>query len=167
MALADITALAGTSTPLAVTMTQASLELAAHDRHRDLDGARQRSINAGLAASTDVSAQAFSATSAHRRSTTSCSVCPGLTVQQPGSQQDRSIVVGGVQPYETQVLVDGHPLAQGQYGVWVSTYFPSFLIGSAEVQSGPGNTTPFANLAVGGTANLLTAGFTKPRRTLR
>ena len=78
-----------------------------------------------------------------------------------GSQQDRTIVVGGVQPYETQVLIDGHPIALGQFGVWVSTYFPSFLIGSAEVQSGPGNTTPFANLAVGGTANLVTPGFTK------
>jgi hypothetical protein len=43
----------------------------------------------------------------------------------------------------------------------VSTYFPSYLIGGFETQSGPGNTTPFANLAVGGTANLLTPAFTK------
>ena len=67
---------------------------------------------------------------------------------------------GGVQPYETQVLVDGHPLALGQYGVWVSQYFPSFLIGGVEAQSGPGNTTPFANIAVGGTV----AGITTELR---
>jgi hypothetical protein len=78
-----------------------------------------------------------------------------------GSQQDTSIIVGGVQPYETQVLIDGHPLALGQYGVWVSTYYPSYLIGGVETQSGPGNTTPFANLAVGGTVNLLTPSFTR------
>ncbi len=39
-------------------------------------------------------------------------------------------------------------------------YFPSYLIGGVEVQSGPGNTTPFANLAVGGTANILSPAFT-------
>jgi hypothetical protein len=38
--------------------------------------------------------------------------------------------------------------------------FPSYLIGGVETQSGPGNTTPFANVAVGGTVNLLTPGFT-------
>lgn len=59
------------------------------------------------------------------------------------------------------MLIDGHPLALGQYGVWLSQYFPSYLIGGVETQSGPGNTTPFANIAVGGTANLLTPSFTQ------
>jgi outer membrane cobalamin receptor len=82
-------------------------------------------------------------------------------VQKLGTQQDTSIVVGGLQPYETQVLIDGHPIALGQYGVWLSQYFPSYLIGGVETQSGPGNTTPFANIAVGGTVNLQTIDFTK------
>jgi len=86
---------------------------------------------------------------------------PDVTIQHMGSQQDTSIIVGGVQPYETQVLIDGHPLALGQFGVWVSQYYPSYLIGGVETQSGPGNTTPFANIAVGGTVNLLTPAFTK------
>jgi hypothetical protein len=59
------------------------------------------------------------------------------------------------------VLIDGHPIALGQYGVWLSQYFPSYLVGGVETQSGPGNTTPFANIAVGGTVNLQTIGFTK------
>ncbi|HEY5350643.1 MAG TPA: TonB-dependent receptor, partial [Candidatus Lustribacter sp.] len=158
VALADITAAAGTATPLAVTMTQASLE-SLQTIGKVTTTTRGSSINAGPAASTIVSAQAFSDLQAPQINAVLQRV-PGLTVQQMGSQQDRSIVVGGVQPYETQVLIDGHPLALGQYGVWVSTYFPSFLIGSAEVQSGPGNTTPFANIAVGGTANLLTPAYT-------
>src|ERR1019366_1710771 len=86
---------------------------------------------------------------------------PDVTLQHMGSQPDVSIVLGGVQPYETQVLIDGHPLALGQYGVWTSQYFPSYLIGGVETQSGPGNTTPFANIAVGGTVNLQTVDFTR------
>jgi hypothetical protein len=86
---------------------------------------------------------------------------PDVVVQKLGTQQDTSIVVGGLQPYETQVLIDGHPIALGQYGVFLSQYFPSYMIQNVETQSGPGNTTPFANLAVGGTVNLQTIGFTK------
>jgi outer membrane receptor for ferrienterochelin and colicin len=86
---------------------------------------------------------------------------PDVNIERMGSQPDTAIIVGGAQPYETQSLIDGHPVALGQYGVWLSQYFPSFLVGGAEVQSGPGNTTPFANIAVGGTVNLLTPAFTK------
>ena len=86
---------------------------------------------------------------------------PDVTIEHMGSQPDTTIIVGGVQPYETQVLIDGHPIALGQYGIFSTQYFPSWLLGGVEVQSGPGNTTPFANLAVGGTANLLTTGFTR------
>jgi hypothetical protein len=163
VALSDVTAAAGTSTPVTVTMTQVSLEsLSTIGTVTTRSGGS--SINAGPAQASIVSAQQF----ADLQSPTINDVLqrvPGLTIQQMGSQQDRTIIVGGFQPYETQVLVDGHPLAQGQYGVWVSTYFPSFLIGSAEIQTGPGNTTAFANLAVGGTANLLTPGYTKKTHT--
>jgi hypothetical protein len=85
---------------------------------------------------------------------------PDVVIEKMGTQADTSIVVGGLQPYETQVLVDGHPIALGQYGVWLSQYFPSYLIGGAETESGPGNTTPFANVAVAGTVNLTTPSFT-------
>jgi hypothetical protein len=85
---------------------------------------------------------------------------PDVVIQKMGSQPDTTIVLGGVQPYETQVLIDGHPLSLGAYGVWLSEYFPSFLLSGVETQVGPGNTTPFASTAVGGTANLLTPNFT-------
>jgi len=45
--------------------------------------------------------------------------------------------------------------------VFLAQFFPTYLLGGAETQSGPGNTTPFANIAVGGTVNLLTPAFTK------
>jgi hypothetical protein len=159
VALPDVVAATGTSTPLAVTMTQASLN-SLQTIGTVTSTTSGSSINAGPAQTTVIPGQAFQDL-ADPQINSVLQRIPGLTIQQMGSQQDRTIVVGGVQPYETQILIDGHPLAQGQNGVWVSTYFPSFLIGSAEVQSGPGNTTPFANLAVGGTANLVTPGFTK------
>jgi outer membrane receptor protein involved in Fe transport len=121
---------------------------------------RGNSINTGPASSNYIPASAFSALGSPTINDV-LERAPDVTIQQMGSQQDRSIVVGGVQPYETQVLIDGHPLALGQFGVWVSTYYPSWLIGGIETQTGPGNTTPFANIAVGGTANLLTPSFTK------
>ena len=164
VSLSDVTAISGTSTPVTVTMTQVSLESLSTIGTVTSTSRGGSSINTGPASSTTISAKQFSDLQAPQINDVLQRV-PGLTVQQMGSQQDRSIVVGGVQPYETQVLVDGHPLALGQYGVWVSTYFPSFLIGSAEIQSGPGNTTAFANLAVGGTANLLTPGYTKKTHT--
>lgn len=85
---------------------------------------------------------------------------PGLTVQHLSSQPNTSLSLAGSQPYETQVLIDGHPFTMGRQGVWYSQYFNTFLISSVETQSGPGNTTPFANTAVGGTVNIVTPGFT-------
>ncbi len=116
-------------------------------------------INTGAASSSYVPGQTF-AEVANPQINDVLQRLPDVTLQHMGSQPDTTIVVGGVQPYETQVLVDGHPLALGQFGVWLSQYFPSYLIGGAETQSGPGNTTPFANIAVGGTVNLLTPSFT-------
>lgn len=84
---------------------------------------------------------------------------PEVTIQHMGSQPDTSIVLGGAQPYETQVLFDGHPLSMGQFGVWLSEFYPSFLLAGAETQMGPGNTTPLANTAVGGTIDLVSPGF--------
>jgi hypothetical protein len=86
---------------------------------------------------------------------------PNVNIARTSGEPDTAIVVGGAQPYETQTLIDGHPVALGQFGVWLSEYFPSYLVGGAEAQSGPGNTTPFANLAVSGTVNLITPGYTK------
>ncbi len=161
VALAAITAAPGTTTPVAVTMTQADLT-SLRTIGSVTSTTRGSTINTGPAASSFLSAETIANYAAPQINDV-LQHLPDVTIQQMGSQPDKSIIIGGVQPYETQVLVDGHPLALGQYGVWVSTYFPSWLVGGIETQSGPGNTTPFANLAVGGTANLLTPSFTSKR----
>jgi outer membrane cobalamin receptor len=160
VSLGDVAAVAGGSAPLTITLSQADLSslrtigtVTAYGR----GGAS--SINAGAAVTGYISAQSF-ANIADPQMNDVLQRIPDVTIQRMGSQQDTSIIVGGAQPYETQVLVDGHPVALGQYGVWLSQYFPTYLIGGVETQSGPGNTTPFANLAVGGTVNILTPSFT-------
>jgi hypothetical protein len=156
----DITVAPGASVPLAVTMSQQSLtSLQTIGSVSSAAYASSVRINTGAASSTVVGAQAF-VNSSNPQINDVLQHIPDVVIQKLGTQQDTSIVVGGMQPYETQVLIDGHPIALGQFGVWFSQYFPSFMIGSVETQTGPGNTSPFANLAVGGTANLQTPGFT-------
>jgi len=159
-ALNDVAVVAGSSQPLAITLTEQNLS-SLRTIGRVSTGARDASsINTGAATSTYISAQAFQDL-ANPQINAVLQRIPDITVQHMGSQQDTSIIVGGLQPYETQVLIDGHPIALGQYGVWLSHLFPNYLVGGVETQSGPGNTTPFANIAVGGTVNILTPTFTQ------
>jgi Carboxypeptidase regulatory-like domain/TonB dependent receptor/TonB-dependent Receptor Plug Domain len=159
--LNDFAVVAGTSVPVGITLNEPNLtSLRSIGSVSSTSRGGGSAINTGAAASSFLSAQAFADTGNPQINDVLQHV-PSVTIQHMGSQQDTTIIAGGVQPYETQVLIDGHPLALGQYGVWVSQYFPSFLIGGVETQTGPGNTTPFANIAVGGTVNLLTPSFTK------
>ena len=157
----DAAVVAGSSVPLTITLAAENLSSLQTIGHvttppRGTNG----SFNTGAATSTYVPAEVFS-NLANPQINDVLERIPDVTIQHMGSQQDTAIIVGGLQPYETQVLIDGHPIALGQYGVWLSHLFPSYLIGGVETQSGPGNTTAFANIAVAGTVNLLTPSFTQ------
>ncbi len=156
--LNDITVIAGASQPLSVTLSALDLS-SLQTIGRITTGRNGGTINSGAAVQSVVTAQAFQNYPSPQINDVLQRI-PDVVIQKLGTQQDQAIVVGGLQPYETQVLIDGHPIALGQYGVWFSQYFPTFLVGSVETQSGPGNTTPFANIAVGGTANIQTPAFT-------
>ena len=156
----DVVVAAGTSVPLSVTISEQNLTSIRTIGSVTAAGRGGATINTGAATQSFVSGQEFAAV-ANPQVNDVLQRIPDVVVQKLGTQADTSIVVGGLQPYETQVLIDGHPIALGQYGVWLSQYFPSYLIGGVETQSGPGNTTPFANIAVGGTVNLGTIDFTK------
>jgi hypothetical protein len=156
--VSDMSVAQGTTQPLTVTLS--ALDLSSLRTIGSVQSSRGgAAINTSAAQINVVSAQQF-ANYATPQINDILQRIPDVVIQKLGTQQDQSIVIGGLQPYETQVLIDGHPIALGQYGVWFTQYFPSFLLGSVETQSGPANTTPFANIAVGGTANLLTPAFT-------
>ncbi len=159
--LSDVVATTGTSVPLNVSLSQADLtSLRTIGQVSSTTRGGGSSINTGAATSSYASAQTFANLAAPQVNDV-LQRLPDVTIQHMGDEPDTTIIVGGGQPYETQILMDGHPITVGQNGAWSSQYFPSYLIGGVETQSGPGNTTPFANIAVGGTANFVTPAFTQ------
>ena len=58
--------------------------------------------------------------------------------------------------FETASLIDGHPLAVGDFGDYVTTFLNSFMLGSVEVIKGPGVMSPETNYAINGTVNFRT-----------
>jgi hypothetical protein len=159
--LANVVATGGTTQPVSVSLNAQDLSsLRTIGSVSSTSRGGGSAINTGAASSSFVSGQVFTDV-ANPQINDVLQRTPDVVLQHMGSQPDTTIVVGGVQPYETQVLIDGHPIALGQFGVYLSQYYPSYLVGGLETQVGPGNTTPFANIAVGGTVNLLTPAFTQ------
>ena len=156
--LSDVAVFIGEAQPVTITMTLADLT-SLRTIASVSTGARASAINTGAASSSYLPGVEVS-NLANPQINDVLQRIPDAVIQKQGSQPDTTVVLGGVQPYETQVLIDGHPLSLGEFGVWLTEYFPSFLLSGVETQVGPGNTTPFASTAVGGTANLLTPGFT-------
>lgn len=58
--------------------------------------------------------------------------------------------------FETASLIDGHPLAVGDFGDYVTTFLSSYMLGSVEVIKGPGVMAPETNYAINGTVNFRT-----------
>jgi len=159
--LADLAITAGAPSPLAVSLQPVDLSsLRTIGSVQSTSRSGGSAINTSAATADFLSGTAFQDEAAPQINDV-LQHLPDVTLEHMGDEPDTYIIVGGAQPYETQTLIDGHPLALGQNGAWSSTYFPSYLLGGVETQAGPGNTTPFANIAVGGTVNLLTPGFTQ------
>lgn len=153
----DVAVLAGSTVPVQVVLQQSDLS-SLRTIARVVSSARS-SINTGAAALSIASRQEFSNLASPLINDVVQRI-PGTVVEHGSSSPNTSLSLGGSQGYETQVMLDGHPLSAGRYGVWFSQFFNSFLVQNVETEIGPGNTTPFAGTAVGGTANILTLGYT-------
>lgn len=147
----------GETVPVSVTLIRASLSSLRTIAR--VSTSAHSSINTGAAAQTFTTREEFT-TLANPQINNVVQRIPGAIVERGSSSPNTSISLGGTQPYETQMLLDGHPLSAGRYGVWFSQFFSSWMLQGVETETGPGNTTPFAGTAVGGTVNLLTPGFT-------
>ncbi len=154
--LSNVTVFSGETQQLAVVLVRPSLSSLRTIARITASGASR--INVGAAASSFQSQQAIIDLASPSINAVVARI-PGAVVTHGSSSPNTSISLAGSQNYETQVLLDGHPLSAGRYGVWFSQFFNSFLLSGIETQQGPGNTTPFAGTAVGGTANLVTLGF--------
>ena len=154
----NLALVAGQTVPLAVSLTEADLSSLQTIARVSVRG--RSSINTGAAASTFVAREEI-VNLANPQINDYVQRIAGASIERGSSSPNTSISLAGSQPYETQVLIDGHPLSGGRYGTFFSQFVGSYLLSGIETQIGPGNTTPFAGTAVGGTANLLTPSFTK------
>jgi outer membrane receptor protein involved in Fe transport len=89
-----------------------------------------------------------------------------LLEEQPGVEITRvdsgalgsnsNISLRGVNPYETQVLIDGHPVSGGTNGSYLIQFLNPLILSDVEIDKGPGaNGNTVAN-AVGGSVNFRT-----------
>ena len=97
---------------------------------------------------------------------------PGIIAQYPGGTANPSApasvsypVIRGALPYETESLIDGHPLANQSYGDFVITYLNPWLLQGIEVVKGPGASSTQDNNAINGTVNFRTLEPTAKRQS--
>jgi carboxypeptidase family protein/TonB-dependent receptor-like protein len=72
----------------------------------------------------------------------------------PASEQTPQI--RGALPYETESLIDGHPVSVGSAGTYSPNLINPFLLQSAELVKGPGSMPVEINYAINGTINYIT-----------
>ena len=149
----------GTTTTLAVRMQQqtfSSLRTIASVRTNG------RGINTTPASVDVVTTQTFQ-DQAQPQVTRVLNQIPGMQISFPSNSANAAapgaITVPNIRAatsYETASLIDGHPIAVGQYGDNVTTFLNSFMFGNIEVVKGPGADAPEVNNAIGGTVNFRT-----------
>ncbi len=155
----NVSLVSGQSLPMTVSLTAADLSSLSTIARVSARG-RSSSINTGAAATAFVDRTEIT-NLANPQINDYVQRISGAVVSHGSSSPNTTISLAGSQAYESQVLLDGHPLAGGRYGSFFSQFVGSYLLGGIETQMGPGNTTPFAGTAVGGTANLVTPSFTR------
>jgi hypothetical protein len=88
---------------------------------------------------------------------------PGIVIDHPGTSATNAAAgaitfpsIRGGTGYETASLIDGHPLAVGNFGDYVTTFLDANVLQSVELIKGPGAAAPEVNYAIGGTVNFRT-----------
>jgi outer membrane receptor protein involved in Fe transport len=157
-----IAVVSGESAALVTTLTQASLTTIGHV-----------TVSSASTSVSDSAASSTRLTDATIRSQGQDQVVnlldqlPGVEVLRVGGGSNEpganaSISIRGAQPYESQILIDGHPvntIGNGAYG-FNTTFINSILLSGIEVSKGPGNMPNTVTDAVGGTVNFQTAPIT-------
>jgi len=98
---------------------------------------------------------------------------PGIVIDHPGTNANNAAPgaitfpsIRGSLGFETASLIDGHPLAVGNFGDYVTTFLNSYVLSGVELIKGPGAAAPEINYAIGGTVNFRTLDPT-PKLTRR
>jgi len=90
---------------------------------------------------------------------------PGVELQRfssggaPGA--NTNLAIRGADSYETQTLIDGHPVNGGSFGSFLIQFLNPLLLDDIEIGKGPGTFGNTIGSAVGGTANFRTPTITR------
>jgi outer membrane receptor protein involved in Fe transport len=76
----------------------------------------------------------------------------------PGA--NTNVAVRGASTYETQTLIDGHPITGGRFSTLLIQFLNPLVLGSIEVDKGPGVFGTTIQNAIGGTVNFRTPEIT-------
>jgi hypothetical protein len=92
--------------------------------------------------------------------TTTCGFCQANSNNAVMGVQS-AVQIRGALPYETETLLDGHPVNVGSSGYYTPNFINPYFLQDVEVIKGPGALAPEINYAIGGSVNYRTIDPTK------
>lgn len=161
----DIVVAAGTTEQLTVTMQQPTLT--SLREIGSVTAVRRGTFNTTTASVQNITAATY-ANQAQPQVQRILDQTPGVVVDHPGTSATNASpgaitfpsIRGGL-GFETASLIDGHPLAVGTFGDYVTTFLNSYTLQNTELIKGPGANSPVVNYAIGGTINFRTKDPTR------
>ncbi|MFN2459181.1 MAG: carboxypeptidase regulatory-like domain-containing protein [Candidatus Velthaea sp.] len=153
---------AGTTTTLNVRLQSATLTSIVREIGRVSTNVARSQFNPSPASVNVVSQQSFIDQGAIQVQRV-LDQTPGIVIDHPGTSSTNAApgaitfpsIRGGL-GFETASLIDGHPLAVGNFGDYVTTFLNTFVLQDVELIKGPGAAAPEINYAIGGTVNFRT-----------
>jgi hypothetical protein len=88
---------------------------------------------------------------------------PGVEVTRVDSGalgSNQNVAIRGANPYETQVLIDGHPVNGGRFGSYLVQFLNPLILSDIEIDKGPGAFGNTIENAIGGRVNFRTPSIT-------
>ena len=160
---AQVTISGGKAQTLSVTLVAQTLSSLRTIGSTAVTGGRgSTALNTTAAAQVTVSSQQF-----QDRGETQVA---DLLEEQPGVELEKNdsgalganteIALRGANPYETQVLIDGHPVNGGRFGDYLLQFLNPLLLSDVEIDKGPGAFGNTDENAVGGRVNFRTPSIT-------
>jgi len=167
--LTDVSVLAGSKTQVTLTMTAQSLT-SLRVLGREVISARRARFNK-TQASVAVVAPTTYLDQGQTQVMRVLDQTPGIVIAHPGSTANNASpgaitfanIRGGL-GFETATLIDGHPVSNGAFGDYVTTFLNTYALADTELIKGPGAAAPEINYAIGGTINFRTKDPTQARR---
>jgi outer membrane receptor protein involved in Fe transport len=158
-----VTIAGGLPQTLAVTLVAASLSTLRTIGSVTVNGGRSSTaLNTSASAQSTITSQQFT----DRGQTQVVDMLeeqPGVEITRVDSGalgSNADVALRGTNPYETQVLIDGHPVDGGSQGKYLIQFLNPLILSDVEIDKGPGAFGNSVENAVGGSVNFRTPQIT-------